>query len=129
MVRHEIVIDCVTDLPNSRTFTSLLTVIDHFSKACHLMPLVKLPTAFETAEILLEQVFCFYGLPENIISDRGPPFTSRVWSAFCQHLNISLTSGYHPQLNGHVEKLNQELTFLLPSYCHPTAFLLPSESK
>ncbi len=29
----------------------------------------------------------------------GPQFTSRVWKAFCQELNInvSLTSGYHPQ--------------------------------
>ncbi len=115
-----IAIDFVTDLPNSRTFTTILTVIDSFSKACRLIPLVKLPTAFETAEILLEQVFRFYGLPEDIVSDRGPQFTSRVWSAFCQHLNIniSLTSGYHPQSNGQVERLNQELTRFLRSYCH-----------
>ncbi|KAL0198667.1 hypothetical protein M9458_007207, partial [Cirrhinus mrigala] len=37
-----------------------------------------------------------------IVSDRGPQFTSRVWRAFCAKLNInvSLTSGYHPQSNG-----------------------------
>ncbi len=47
-------------------------------------------------------------------------FTSRVWSAFCQKLNInvSLTSGYHPQANSQVERLNQELTHFLRSYCH-----------
>ncbi len=58
--------------------------------------------------------------PEDIVSDRGPQFTSRVWSAFCQKLNInvSLTSGYHPQSNGQVERLNQELTRFLRSYCH-----------
>uniref|UniRef100_A0A4W5MJG2 Integrase catalytic domain-containing protein n=1 Tax=Hucho hucho TaxID=62062 RepID=A0A4W5MJG2_9TELE len=65
-------------------------------------------------------VFRFYGLPEDIVSDRGPQFTSRVWSAFFQQLNIniSLTSGYHPQSNGQTERLNQEITRFLRSYCH-----------
>ncbi len=55
-----------------------------------------------------------------IVSNQGPQFTSRVWSAFCLKLNInvSLTSGYHPQANGQVERLNQELTHFLRSYCH-----------
>ncbi|KAL0159656.1 hypothetical protein M9458_043381, partial [Cirrhinus mrigala] len=112
--------DFVTDLPKSRDFTTILTVIDHFSKACRFIPLAKLPTAFKTAELLMEQVFHFYGLPEDIVSDRGPQFTSRVWLAFCQHLNInvSLTSVYHPESNGQVERLNQELTRFLRSYCH-----------
>ncbi len=62
-----IAIDFVTDLPRSRNHTTILTVIDRFSKACRLIPLTKLPTAFETAEALLEQVFRFYGLPEVYI--------------------------------------------------------------
>ncbi|KAI2646625.1 Transposon Tf2-6 polyprotein [Labeo rohita] len=115
-----IAIDYVTDLPASRNYTTILTVIDRFSKSCRLIPLTKLPSAFETAEVLMEQVFRFYGLPEDIVSDRGPQFTSRVWAAFCKHLNInvSLTSGYHPESNGQAERLNQELTRFLRTYCH-----------
>lgn len=76
--------------------------------------------ALETAEQLCNYVFRFYGLPEDIVSDRGPQFTSRVWSAFFRQLNInvSLTSGYHPQSNGQTERLNQELTRFLRSYSH-----------
>ncbi len=113
-------IDFVTDLPSSQGHTTILTVVDRFSKACRLIPLPKLPTALETAEALCHNVFRFYGLPEDIVSDRGPQFTSRVWSAFCRQLdiNVSLTSGYHPQANGQVERLNQELTRFLRSYCH-----------
>lgn len=50
---------------------------------------------------------------------RGPQFTSRVWSAFFKTLNVnvSLTSGYHPQSNGQVERLNQEIIRFLRSYC------------
>ncbi|KAI2645604.1 Transposon Tf2-9 polyprotein [Labeo rohita] len=73
----------------------------------------------ETAEALCNSVFRFYGLPENIISDRGPQFTSRLWSDFFNLLgvNVSLTSGYHPQANGQAERLNQKLTRFLRSYC------------
>ncbi len=65
------------------------------------------------------QVFRYYGLPDDIVSDRGPQFTSRVWSAFFKSLNvnISLTSGYHPQSNGQTEHLNQEVIRFLRSYC------------
>ncbi|KAG1925560.1 retrotransposable element [Pimephales promelas] len=113
-------LDFITDLPKSNGNTTILTVIDRFSKACRLIPLPKLPTAFETAELMCNFVFRFYGLPEDIVSDRGPQFTSRVWSAFFQQLNInvSLTSGYHPQSNGQTERLNQEITRFLRSYCH-----------
>ncbi len=44
-----IAIDFVTDLPPSRGHTTILSVIDRFSKACRLIPLPKLPTALETA--------------------------------------------------------------------------------
>ncbi len=116
-------IDFVTDLPSSQGHTTILTIVDRFSKACRLIPLPKRPTALETAEALCNNVFRFYGLPEDIVSDRGPQFTSRVWSAFCRQLdiNVSLTSGYHPQANGQVERLNQELTRFLQ-------FILPQES-
>ncbi|KAL0150433.1 hypothetical protein M9458_054260 [Cirrhinus mrigala] len=115
-----IAIDFVTDLPPSAGHTTILTVIDRFSKSCRLIPLPKLPTAFETAETLCNFVFRFYGLPEDIVSDRGPQFTSRLWSAFFKSLNIniSLTSGYHPESNGQSERLNQEIIRFLRSYCH-----------
>lgn len=115
-----IAIDFVTDLPPSQNYTTILTVVDRFSKSCRFIPLAKLPTALQTAEALVQEVFRLYGLPEDIVSDRGPQFTSRVWQALFGQLNInvSLTSGYHPQSNGQVERLNQELTRFLRTYCH-----------
>ncbi|KAI2646498.1 Transposon Tf2-9 polyprotein [Labeo rohita] len=95
-------IDFVTDLPPSSGYTTILSEIDRFSKACRFIPLTKLPTAMETAELLCNWVFRLYGLPEDIVSDRGPQFSSR----------------YHPQANGQAERLNQELTRFLRTYCH-----------
>ncbi|KAL0199796.1 hypothetical protein M9458_002983, partial [Cirrhinus mrigala] len=114
-----IAIDFVTDLPPSSGYTTVLTVIERFSKACRFIPLPKLPSTLETTEALYNQVFHFYGLPEDILSDRGPQFTSQVWTSFCKllNINVSLTSGYHPQSNGQAERLNQELTRFLRTYC------------
>ncbi|KAL0154169.1 hypothetical protein M9458_050527, partial [Cirrhinus mrigala] len=118
-LQHNQAVDFITDLPSSHGHTTILTVVDRFSKGCRLIPLPKLPTALETAEALCDTVFRFYGLPEDIVSDRGPQFTSRLWTSFFRLLgvNISLTSGYHPQANGQAERLNQELTRFLRSYC------------
>ncbi|KAK3554106.1 hypothetical protein QTP70_019203 [Hemibagrus guttatus] len=68
-------------------------------------------------------MFCYmfrnFGLPEDIVSDRGPQFTSRVWGALCAQLDIgvSLSSSHHPQSNGQAERLNQEIGHFLRSYC------------
>ncbi|KAI2644826.1 Transposon Tf2-8 polyprotein [Labeo rohita] len=113
-------IDFITDLPPSNEFTTILVTIDRFSKSCHLIPLKGLPSAMETALALFHNVFRIYGLPENIVSDRGTRFTSQVWRAFCKQLDISvsLTSGYHPQANGQVERLTQEIGRYLRTYCN-----------
>uniref|UniRef100_A0A3Q3A7R1 Gypsy retrotransposon integrase-like protein 1 n=1 Tax=Kryptolebias marmoratus TaxID=37003 RepID=A0A3Q3A7R1_KRYMA len=106
-----IAIDFVTGLPPSQGHTVIFTIVDRFSKSAHFIPLPKLPTAFETAEIITHHVFRLHGIPVDIVSDRGPQFTSQVWRSFCRGLGtgVSLTSGYHPQSNGQSERCNQEL--------------------
>lgn len=91
--------------------TIILSVIDRFSKAAHFIALQKIPTASETAKLLVEHVFRLHGIPAEIVSDRGPQFSSQVWRAFCTALGAKacLSSGYHPQTNGQTEYLNQEL--------------------
>ncbi len=112
-------IDFVTDLPNSEGNTCILVAVDRFSKACKLIPLRGLPTALETAEHLFHHLFRNFGVPEDIVSDRGPQFISHVWKAFF-HLpgvTVSLSSGYHPQTNGQAERKIQELGRYLRAYC------------
>ncbi|KAK7883026.1 hypothetical protein WMY93_029200 [Mugilogobius chulae] len=107
----DISIDFVTGLPCSEGNTTVLTVVDRFSKMVHFIAMPKLPSAKETAEVMLSQVFKVHGFPKDVVSDRGPQFVSRFWKAFCTLLGatVSLSSGYHPQSNGQTERLNQEL--------------------
>ena len=68
-------VDFLTDLPPSQGNTTILVIVDRFSKSCRLIPLPGLPTALQTAEALFTHVFRHYGVPEDIVSDRGPQFT------------------------------------------------------
>lgn len=66
--------DFLTDLPLSDTFTCILLAVDRFAKACKLFPLTGLPTTLEYGEALIQRVFQIYGIPVDILSDRGPQF-------------------------------------------------------
>ena len=107
--------DFVTGLPVSQGNDTILTVVDRFSKAVHLVPLPKLPSAAETADLLTFHVVRLHGIPTDIVSDRGPQFSSKVWKAFCKGIGatVSLTSGYHPQTNGQTERANQAVETVL----------------
>ncbi|KAK3563945.1 hypothetical protein QTP86_006273 [Hemibagrus guttatus] len=108
-------VDFITDLPVSKSCTCIFVVVDRFSKSCRLIPLKGLPTAMETAELMFNHIFRYFGIPEDIVSNRGPQFISRVWKAFFSHLGVavSLSSGYHPQTNGQMERKIQEIGRLI----------------
>ncbi|KAJ8014976.1 hypothetical protein DPEC_G00021360 [Dallia pectoralis] len=56
-------LDFVTGLPESEGNTVILTVVDRFSKLTHFVPLPKLPSARETADLLVREVFRFTDFP------------------------------------------------------------------
>ncbi|KAK3526590.1 hypothetical protein QTP70_030730 [Hemibagrus guttatus] len=113
-------VDFITDLPVSKSYTCIFMVVDRFSKSCRLLPLKGPPTAIEAGELMFNHVFHYFGIPEDIVSDRGPQFISRVWKAFftCLGVAVSLSSGYHPQTNGQTERKIQEISRYLRTFCH-----------
>lgn len=63
-----IAVDFVTDLSVSGDCTMVLVMMDHFLKGCQFIP-------FQSpAEALLPYVLCVYGIPDDILLDRGPQF-------------------------------------------------------
>ena len=103
-------VDLVGPLPPSEGMTYLFTIVDRFTRWPEAIPL---PNALaETcAETLCRQWVSRFGVPEDLTSDRGPQFTSAVWSECNELLGIAskpITS-YHPQANGMVERLHRQL--------------------
>ncbi|XP_029699613.1 uncharacterized protein [Takifugu rubripes] len=81
----------------------------------HFVPLPKLLSAKETAQLVIQHIFRLHGLPERVVSDRGPQFASVFWKEFWGHLGAiaCLSSGFHPQTNGQMERINQDLEMAL----------------
>eukprot|EP00833_Pecoramyces_ruminatium_P015893 jgi/Orpsp1_1/1189925/evm.model.d7180000075497.1 len=69
-------VDFITDLPCSNNYTTIVNIVDNFSKMIHLVPFSGLPNAEDTANIFLSHVFKLHGLPSIIVSDQGTQFTS-----------------------------------------------------
>lgn len=70
------------------------------------------------AKMLIEKlvkIFTYFGLPQTIVSDNGPPFGSREFKKFAEKHNIKLMKSppYHPQSNGLAERNVQTVKKIL----------------
>jgi len=85
----------------------ILVVVDSHSKWIE-APVVNSATSQATIE-KLRLIFATHGLPEVIVSDNGPAFTSEEFDAFVRGNGIKhLTSApYHPASNGLAERAVQ----------------------
>ena len=94
----------------------IMVVVGRLSKMRHYISCTAKETENGTsapamARLFLDHVFQLHGLPETIVSDRGPQFSSAFW----EHLTTSLgikrkpSTAYHPQTDGLTERANQDL--------------------
>ena len=65
--------------------------------------------------ILMDEVICRYGVPQQLHSDQGSNINAEVNQRLCQLLGIerSRTTAYHPQGNGQVERFNRTVEAIL----------------
>ena len=83
-------------------YDKVFVVIDRLSKQAVLTPCYKTTTAEDMARIFIDRIYRYYGPPQTIVSDRGPQFVSRFWTAFCRILGIQLklSTAFYPQTDG-----------------------------
>jgi transposase InsO family protein len=75
-------------------------------------------------QLLLDNLYKQFGLPDEMLSDRGPQFSAKAFHKLLKLLEFksNLTTAYHPQTDGTTERVNQEIEAYLLIYCsaHPT---------
>ncbi|KAK3779190.1 hypothetical protein RRG08_035184 [Elysia crispata] len=107
---HSLHVDLVGSLPESHGINYLFTIIDRFTRWPEAIPL---PDAHASTCVsaLLHHWVARFGVPEDTVFDRGRKFTSNLWSELNKMLGIdtNTTTAYHPQANGMVERLHQQL--------------------
>lgn len=106
---QDLTLDLLEDLPaairRGRCFKHALIVVDRLTKDRILEPLTS-KSADEICEVLHRRVFCTFGFPSSIISDRGTAFTSNLIQDYCRSHNIKwkCSTAHHPQTDGQSER-------------------------
>ena len=100
----------LVSMPPSNGFNHLLTIVDRFTR----WP-VAIPIADMNAETVVDSLthgwISTYGIPEIITTDRGSQFSSQIFTQLLRNWGIKhiMTTAYHPESNGMVERLHRRL--------------------
>ena len=106
----QIAMDLITGLPPSHGYDAILTIVDHgCSRAVIFLPCKTMITGPVITQLYLQHLYPWFGIPDRIISDQDPRFTSHFSQSLTQELGImqNLSTVFHPQTDGLTERTNQ----------------------
>jgi hypothetical protein len=83
--------------------------------ASHFIPLGHPYSAESVAQAFFTDIVRLHGMPQSIVSDRDPVFTSLFWKELMRLMGTKLhmTSAFHPQSDGQMEAANRVITMYL----------------
>ena len=104
-------VDFIMKLPLAQEYDSILVVVDRLTKIVHFISITEKTLAEGLARLFRDNVWKLHRLPESIISDRGPQFVTGLIRELNEILEIKskLSTAFHPQTDGQMERVNQEL--------------------
>jgi Integrase zinc binding domain/Integrase core domain len=83
--------DLITDLSPAEGSDSILVIVDQgLSKGVILCPTTKMVTMDRIGNLLHENLYRRFGLPDKMISDRGPQFAAKAFRAMLSRLGVNL---------------------------------------
>uniref|UniRef100_A0A8C6LM93 Gypsy retrotransposon integrase-like protein 1 n=1 Tax=Nothobranchius furzeri TaxID=105023 RepID=A0A8C6LM93_NOTFU len=116
-----VIVDCVGPLPPSKTGKRyLLTIMCVATRFPEAVPLSSITT--KAVIKALTTFFSVFGLPRILQTDQGTNFQSRVFNQVAKTLGIThvISSAYHPESQGALERWHQTLKSMLTKYCLST---------
>ena len=104
-------VDFITKLSVVAEKDVILVVCNRLSKMTHFVATTEGTSVEGLARLLRNNVWKLHGLPESVVSDRGPQFTAELTKELNRMLGIKtkLSTAFHPQTDGQTERMNQEL--------------------
>ncbi|MBW0547980.1 hypothetical protein O181_087695 [Austropuccinia psidii MF-1] len=113
--------DWVTGLvPGGKeNYNACLIIVDRFRKSMRCLPCQEKDTAMDTSLLFWNNIISTCGVPNIIISDRNPKFTSEFWTNFYDMLGTKLafSTAYHTQTDGLAERMIQTMEDILRRFC------------
>ena len=90
-------------------------IVDQLTKSSHSVPFKTCMNVAKLAEIYIVQIVKLHVIPSSIVSGRDLRFTSKFWASLQAALGtkLRLSSAYHPQTDGKIERTIQSFEDLL----------------
>lgn len=89
--------------------------MDRLTKSAHFIPIKLRRNAPYLVEFYVKQIVRFHDILYSIVCDHDPIFTSAFWRSLQTTLvtRLNLSTAYHPQTDGQMERVNKVLEDLL----------------
>jgi len=104
-------VDFITKLPVVAGRDVVLVVCDRLSKMTYFVATTEGTLVEGLARLFWDNIWKLHGLPESVVSDRGPQFAAELTKELNRMLGIKtkLSTVFHLQTDGQTERMNQEL--------------------
>jgi hypothetical protein len=103
----QIGMDFVVGLPRAPSGQDAIWVIvDRLTKSAHFIPYKINDSMQKMAELYIREIVRLHGVPNSIVSDRDPRFTSKFWGRLQDAMGtrLNFSTAYHPQTDGQSER-------------------------
>ena len=106
-----LMVDFITKLLVVAEKDAILIVCNRLSKMTHFIATTEGTLAESLVRLFRDNMWKLHGLLESVVSDRGPQFVVELTKELNQMLGIKtkLSTVFHPQIDGQMEQMNQEL--------------------
>ena len=115
-------VDWIVGLPMTASgFDQVQVHVDHLSGKVHAVPTRATDTAADAAQIILEMALrSGDGVPDVLVVDHDPKFTSKLFKEFTRRIGSSLLIGsaYHKNTNARAERVNGVLGDTLRAFAN-----------
>jgi len=105
-----VAMDLITGLLSIQGKDTILMIVDQgCSHVAIFLACDTMITGPGIAQLYLDHIYRWFGLPVKVISDRDPRFTSHFGKGLAKKLGIhqNLSTAFHPQTDGLSEQKNQ----------------------
>lgn len=99
----------ITGLPKVQCKDSIFVVVDRLTKFAHFFSITITYTTTQLNDLFFKEIFIWHVLPRRFMSDRDNKFIRLFWKELFRLSGTNLTpsTSYHPQIDGHIEIVNK----------------------
>lgn len=114
--------DFITRFLKVQGYWSILVVVDTFSKYVVFIPVQHECPVEEAARLFFSNVVKYFGIPEDIVSDRDSRFIDKFWVELFKMMGTEckFSTTNYPQMDGQAERVNALLKEYLRHYVSAT---------